>query len=257
MELNIKNKDVVITGGSKGIGLAAAKSFAREGCKTAICGRNQYSLETAADQIKTISPEVYYETLDVTDTPSLRNFAENVSKKWGSIDIWINNAGIPIHKPMMETSDAQWDQIIATNLTAVYQGCKVAASHMLKNGGVIFNAGSFQTVFPAAGSGPYGATKAAVASLTRTFAAELASKKIRVLTYIPGVIETPMANVDNWAQETNQLDNIPVKRLGTPEDIADTLVFLASEKASYINGVSIEITGGKFCVQNPGYAWEL
>lgn len=176
--------------------------------------------------------------------------------RWGYIHVWINNAGIASHRAMMDTSDEEWERVLAVNLSAVYYGCKIAASYMKKDGGIILNAGSFQTFFPAAGSGPYGATKAAVASLTRTFAAELACYKIRVITYIPGVIETPMGNLDNWIADTGQIKNIPMRRTGVPADIANTLVFLASDAASYINGVSIEITGGKFCVQNPMYSWE-
>ncbi len=256
MELNLNKKVVLITGASKGIGLEAARYFGQEGCKVAICARGAEELKNAALQLADEGIEVYSQPVDVTRTEQMKSFANSVLALWGSIDIWINNAGIPVHQPMTEISDELWDLIIATNLTAVYQGCKLAASAMKANGGVILNAGSFQTHFPAAGSGPYGATKAGVASLTRAFAGELASRHIRVITYIPGVIETPMANVDDWINHTDQLQNIPMKRTGKPEEIAKTLVFLASDAASYINGVSVEITGGKFCVQNPMYSWE-
>lgn len=255
MELNLRQKIVLITGGSKGIGLETAVRFGEEGCRIAICARNSKDLEIAKKKLKEKGYEVYTKAFDVTDKNELKQFADEVVSKWGYIHIWINNAGVASHNAMMETSDEEWDKVIATNLTAVYQGCKIAAGFMQSAGGVILNAGSFQTLFPAAGSGPYGATKAAVASLTRTFAAELACHRIRVVTYIPGVIETPMGNLDNWIQDTGQINNIPMKRTGVPADIAKTLVFLASDAASYINGVSIEITGGKFCVQNPMYSW--
>lgn len=256
MELNLRQKVVLITGGSKGIGLETAQKFGEEGCKVAICARNAGELLEAQMQLQKNGCTVYAKAFDVTDKNSLQDFAKEITDLWGYIHIWINNAGVASHKAMMDTSDEEWDKVMATNLTAVYHGCKIAADNMKNEGGVILNAGSFQTLFPAAGSGPYGATKAAVASLTRTFAAELACYKIRVLTYIPGVIETPMAHLDNWIADTGQINNIPMKRTGTPADIATTLVFLASDAASYINGVSIEITGGKFCVQNPMYSWK-
>lgn len=256
MKLNLDYKVVVITGGSQGIGFSAAKGFCQEGCRVAICARNPQILASAKEELLKENGTVFAKSLDVTDHDALSAFAEEVFQLWGTIDVWINNAGIPVHKQMLNISLEEWDKIIATNLTSVFFGCKIAANYMKEHGGVILNAGSFQSIFPAAGSGPYGATKAGVCSLTRTFAAELACYNIRVLTYIPGVIETPMANVDDWMTQTNQLNNIPLPRLGKPEDIANCLVFLASDAASYMNGVNIEITGGKFCVQNPRYSWD-
>lgn len=256
MELNLNKKTVVVTGGSKGIGLETARRFGHEGCRVAICARNKKELNEAETQLGDEGIEVFARAFDVTKKKELEEFARDIAQKWGGIHVWINNAGIASHRAMMETSDEEWERVLAVNLSAVYYGCKVAAEYMRTEGGVILNAGSFQTLFPAAGSGPYGATKAAVASLTRTFAAELACNRIRVITYIPGVIETPMGNLDNWITDTGQINNIPMRRTGTPADIANTLVFLASDAASYINGVSIEITGGKFCVQNPMYSWK-
>ncbi len=256
MQLNLTGKVVVITGGATGIGFAAAEAFGAEQCKVAICSRNAQNLEAACARLKEKGVDVYGESIDITDETSFEQFARNADEHFGRIDVWVNNAGIPGHHKMLDVSSEEWNRMISTNLTAVFNGCKLAAKYMIKGGGVIFNAGSFQSVFPAAGSGPYGATKAAVCSLTRTFAAELACYGIRVLTYIPGVIETPMAKVDDWIAQTNQQANIPLPRLGKPEDLANTLVFLASDAASYINGVNIEVTGGKFCVQNPCFSWE-
>lgn len=256
MELNLQNKVVVITGGSLGIGYSVAQAFCMEGCRVAICARNPEHLEAAKNSLEAQGGRIFASSVDVTDADALAAFAKEVVATWGKIDIWINNAGMPCHKSMLNISLEEWNKIISTNLTSVFVGCKIAAGYMKEHGGVILNAGSFQSLFPAAGSGPYGATKAGICSLTRTFAAELACYNIRVLTYIPGVIKTPMAKVDDWMTKTNQLNNIPMPRLGEPEDIANCLVFLASDAASYINGVNIEITGGKFCVQNPRYSWE-
>lgn len=256
MNLNLSGKVVVITGGATGMGFETAAAFGKEGCAIALCGRRLQVLMDAKKELEAKGFPVFCKVADVTDETQLNTFSDDVADTFGKIDIWINNAGRTIHKSMMDTDAAEWHNVIDTDLTSVFFGCKAAARHMKEQGGVILNAGSFQSIFPAAGSGPYGAAKAGVCSLTRSFAAELASWNIRVLAYIPGVIETPMAKVDNWMVATNQQANIPLPRLGKTTDIANTLVFLASEKAEYINGVSIEITGGKFCVQNPRYSWE-
>lgn len=256
MELGLRGKVVAITGGATGIGAAIAESFAREGCRVAIGARRKEKLEEIQKRFQERGWPIYVQTMDVTQEESVCAFAEAVTGYWGRLDVWVNNAGQTCHHAMDQVTMEEWRQVIDTNLTGVFLGTKYAAKEMKKTGGgVIFNAGSFQSFFPAAGSGPYGAAKAGVCSLTRTFAAEYARDHIRVLTYIPGVIQTPMTEIDNWAVSTNQLNHIPLDRLGKPEDLAEVIVFLASDRAAYINGVNIEITGGKFCVQNPKYAW--
>lgn len=222
----------------------------------AIGARREEKLAEAEADFTARGWEIYTQKVDVTREEEVSDFAAQVFRRFGRLDVWVNNAGMPCHAPMDQVSLAFWREVIDTNLTGVFLGSKYAAREMRKGGGgIIFNAGSFQSLFPAAGSGPYGAAKAGVCSLTRSLAGEYARDHIRVLTYIPGVIETPMTRIDDWAAATGQRDNIPMERLGVPQDLADTIVFLASDRASYINGVSIEITGGKFCVQNPRYAW--
>lgn len=246
----------LLVGGATGIGRAIAEAFAGEGCAVAIGARREEKLAEAEADFTARGWEIYTQKVDVTREEEVSDFAARVFRRFGRLDVWVNNAGMTCHAPMDQVSLAFWREVIDTNLTGVFLGSKYAAREMRKGGGgVIFNAGSFQSLFPAAGSGPYGAAKAGVCSLTRSLAGEYARDHIRVLTYIPGVIETPMTRIDDWAAATGQRDNIPMERLGVPQDLADTIVFLASDRASYINGVSIEITGGKFCVQNPRYAW--
>lgn len=257
MELEMKGKVAVITGGATGIGRAIAEAFAREGCPVAVGARRVEKLRELEADFAAKGWSVYTQRVDVTREEDMADFSERVFRRFGRLDVWVNNAGLTCHAPMDEVELSFWRQVIDTNLTGVFLGCKYAHRQMCRSGGgVIFNAGSFQSLFPAAGSGPYGAAKAGVCSLTRTFAAEYAKDGVRVLTYIPGVIETPMTAIDNWAVATGQLEHIPLDRLGTPEDLADVIVFLSSARAAYVNGVSIEITGGKFCVQNPKYAWQ-
>ena len=254
-ELGLEGKVVVITGGSSGIGLATAMEFARQKAKVAICGRSLKKLEEAKAQAKEQGLDFYIEALDVCDKEKLFAFGDHVCQQYGRLDVWMNNAGIAITKPLLEFTDEEWDAVIGLNLTSVFHGCQYAARKMIEygNGGLILNAGSFQSLMPAAAAAPYGASKAGVVNLSRSLAGELAAHHIRVLSYIPGVICTPMA--DDWMNETNQIQNIPSSRYGRPEDLANALVFLASQKAEYINGVHVDVTGGKFCVQNPRYSF--
>ncbi len=142
------------------------------------------------------------------------------------------------------------------NLKSVYYGGLIAAEKFNKRGGgVLINAASFASLIPGVGSCAYAASKAAVVSMTRSLAAELAPFNIRVVGYIPGVIETPMTESLIKARGKILASQTALQRIGKSEEIANVLLFLASDKASYITGTCIEITGGKFCVQNPQDAW--
>lgn len=255
-DLGLENKVVVITGGATGIGFATGLEFARQGAHVAICGRSEAKLAKAREAFAAEGFELFPEALDVCDAEKLYAFGDHVIEKFGRLDVWMNNAGIAITKPLLEFTEEEWNRVLDLNLNAVFHGSQYAARKMiaLGNGGVILNAGSFQALMPAAAAVPYGTTKAAVVMFSRTFAAEMAPYNIRVLSYIPGVISTPMA-ID-WLNETDQIRNIPSYRYGQPEDLANALVFVSSDRASYINGVHIDVTGGKFCVQNPRYAFE-
>jgi NAD(P)-dependent dehydrogenase (short-subunit alcohol dehydrogenase family) len=255
MDLQLKGKAVVVTGGATGIGLATAQEFLREGCQVAICGRSPDKLDKAVAECRALGFDVMARSVDVTDSAALQAFADEVVARFGTVDVWLNNAGMSNNKPFLDFSEQEWDELMNLNLKAVFRGCQIAARIMIahRHGGVILNAASFQSVMPAAGAAPYGASKAGVVSLSQVIAAELASHGIRVLSYIPGVIATPMA--EQWMIETHQLQNIPSTRFGRPQDLANAIVFLASERASYINGVHVDVTGGKFCVQNPRYSF--
>lgn len=256
MDLHLEGKVVLITGGSTGIGFAAAKRFLSEGCQVAICARHQQALDKAAAEfIAAGYCQFYTEAVDVTKWEQLQAFADHTVEKFGTVDVWINNAGAEIEKPLLVITDEEWDAVMDLDIKAVWHGAKIAARIMIEHGhgGLILNAGSFQSLMPFAGNGPYGVAKAGVLSLTRTLAGELADKGIRCICYIPGVISSPMG--DEWMNRTRQLKCIPGNRYGQGEDLAGVLVFLASDQASYINGVHIDVTGGKFCVQNPRFAF--
>lgn len=256
MDLGLKNKVVLITGGATGIGKAAALAFLREGCRVAICGRSRAKLDAAVADLKTHGFDILAAAADAASRQDLAAFAATVADTYGGIDIWLNNAGIYPQCTLLDMTEQEWDDLMRINLKSVFLGAQIAAGHLkARGGGVILNASSFAAIIPSAGSGAYAATKAAISSLTRTLAAELAPAGIRVIAYIPGLIRTDMTEFAVTARGQALIEQTALKRLGDPEDIADPVVFLASARASYITGVSVEISGGKFCVQNPMHSW--
>jgi len=256
MELGVKGKVVVITGGASGIGLASALAFAREGCTVAICSRNPDKLASAAKEFAAKGYELLTAVADVSLEKELQGFARQVHDQYGRIDVWINNAGVSPKARLIDMSGDEWDDLMRINLKGVFLGSQIAAKMMKESGGgVILNASSFASVMPSATSGAYAASKAAVTSLTRSLAAELAPLGIRVIAYIPGIVVTDI-NKKRIEQFGPQLKaDIALNRWGKTEEVAGVLVFLASDIASYITGTAIEITGGKFSIQNPEAPW--
>ena len=257
MELKLEGKVAVVTGGSSGIGKASALALAAEGCQIAICGRTASKLEAAEREFQASGYPVLAMVADVSIEKDVERFARATHGRFGRIDIWVNNAGISIRSPILAMSSEQWDDLMRINLKSVFLGGKAATQYMKTNGGgVILNASSFGAVIPLSEAGAYGASKAAVSSLTRSLAAELAPYNIRVNAYIPGVIITEM-NASRIAVSGPELaSQTALSRLGTAEEVAAAVVFLASDAARYITGTEIEVTGGKFAVQKPTTAWE-
>lgn len=258
MDLHLKDKVAVITGGSEGIGKAIALHYLAEGCKVAVSARRKEVLDALYQECAAsgYADAVFSFSADVTDEVCMAAFCEAVVARFGRIDIWINNAGKSLRKPLMDVTLEEWDACQNINLRSAFVCCKLAATQMCKNGGgVIINGSAFSGFFPTAGIGAYGVAKSGLIS-TRILAAEFAPWNIRVLHYAPGLIETPLT-APRIAKDRATLEKqCASRRLGTPEDIAPAVLFLSSDAASYINGTGIEISGGKFCVQNPMYAWE-
>lgn len=256
MDINLKGKVAVITGGTAGIGLSTAELFAGEGADVAICSRKESNVTDALEYLQEKDLNPYSESVDVSDRSGLFSFADRVEEKFGGIDIWVSNAGIFLQKKIIDTPEDEWQRIMDINLKSIYYGGLIAADKFKKRGGgVLINAASFASLMPAVGSGAYAASKAAIASMTKSLAAELAPYNIRVVGFIPGIIETPMT--ESWLEQKREVlaGQSALQRIGRPEEVANALLFLASEKASFITGTCIEVTGGKFCVQNPQDAW--
>lgn len=256
MDVNLRNKVAVVTGGTAGIGLATAELFAREGAMVAICSSTQTNVDKAVKELVEKGLKVYGERVDVSSRDEMFGFADRVEQQFGGIDVWVSNAGIMPEKKIIDTTEEVWQKAMDVNLKSVYYGALIAADKIRKRGGgVLINAASFASLMPSVGSGAYAATKAAIANMTRTLAGELAPFNIRVVGFIPGVIETPMTA--GWIEKKGKVlaSQHALNRVGRVDEIANALLFLASDYASFITGTCMEITGGKFCVQNPADAW--
>lgn len=256
MDLKLAGKVVAVTGGTTGIGAEIALAYAREGCKVAVCGRSVSKIKEIEDRFQAEGLEVFAMSVDVSKNDELKGFITAIAEKFGRLDVLVNNAGINNRKPFHTYSEEEWHSLVDINFKAVFYGCAFAAEEMRKTGGgVIINTSSFTSTIPTCGIALYSATKAAVDQLTRVFAAELAADHIRVVSIQPGMVVTPLTK-DNCEKNFEKLVSaIPMKRLATPEDMVSGYLFLASEQAGYINGITLKITGGKFATQNPHYAY--
>lgn len=257
MDMGLKDKIVVITGGSQGIGKAAAKAFVKEGAIVYVCARRLERLESTRAEFATEGLDLHIKAVDVTQYDSVKAWADEIVKEAGRIDIWINNAGANHFQMLIDYTPQDFADMIAININSIFYGSQIAAKQMMKQGGgVILNAASYAAVTPLAGKSPYAACKSAVVSLTKSMAGEWAPYGIRVNAYIPGLIRTEISAPNIEKMGDALLRDIPLHRVGEPEDLADSLLFLASDRSAYITGTTLEISGGKRCVQNPWYAWE-
>jgi 3-oxoacyl-[acyl-carrier protein] reductase len=237
----LKEKVAIITGAAKGIGFATAQRFAKEGAIVILADMNLESVKGAAAQI----PNAQAYAMNVTDRASIQAVVDQVMKKYGRIDILINNAGITQDARLVKMTEAQFDAVIDVNLKGVFNCTQLIAPHMLEaKSGAIVNASSVVGIYGNFGQTNYSATKFGVIGFTKTWARELGPKGIRVNAICPGFVATEMIK----AMPENILQDIERRswlgRLGTPEEIANVYLFLASNEASFINGVALEVSGG-------------
>jgi 3-oxoacyl-[acyl-carrier protein] reductase len=237
----LKDKVAIITGAAKGIGFATAQRFAQEGAIVIIADVNLEAVKSAAAKINNAEP---YE-MNVTDRASIQAVIDAVMQKHGRIDILINNAGITQDARLIKMTEAQFDAVIDVNLKGVFNCTQLVTPHMLEKGsGAIVNASSVVGLYGNFGQTNYAATKFGIIGFTKTWARELGPKGIRVNAVCPGFISTEMVK----AMPANILQDIEKRswlgRLGTPEEMANVYLFLASDEASYVNGVALEASGG-------------
>lgn len=237
----------VVTGAGRGIGEGIAKDFAAAGAQVVVAARRVNEIEAVAAAINDAGGEAIAVATDVTDTDALDRLGQAAMDTYGKLTDWVNNAGgSPMRMPAKELPREEWHRTIALNLTSIYEGCLAAEKHMDK--GSIINITSGAGTGPVPGSAHYGAAKAGTNSLTWTFAAEFAPN-IRVNAVAPGAIPTEVM-LKAIGRDESQLDqileewNIPLGRLGTPEDISSACIYLSSEAASWVSGEILRVGGG-------------
>ena len=259
MDLQIKGKVAVVTGASQGIGKAIAKALAAEGCAVAVCARNQAKLEAVKAEFAAEGYELYIKSVDVAYPQELIDFADEVFAHFGRIDIWVNNVGQFKSKSILEQSMDDWNEIININLGSYFTGTQAAGRCMKQTGGgVIVNVSSYGGIFPAVYRSSYNTSKYAINWLTRCSASELAPFGIRVNAVAPGTINTEMqkASGRTMADIEKLSKSFAMHRMGEPEEVAKVVLFLASDMSSYVDGIVVECSGGKFLAQNCDTAWQ-
>ncbi len=247
--MKLQNKVVIVTGAASGIGQAIATVFAQQGAAVVIdyVGKPGTADQTLA-KIKAVGGRAIAVTADVSNPDQVQAMIDQTVKTFGSLDIFINNAGIEFKHPFLEFPLEQFQKIVAVNLQGPFVCCQAAARQMVKQGkgGRIINISSIHEDLPMPTNAPYCATKGALRMLTRTIALELAPHKITVNNIGPGAIFTPIdADVEaNKALEDALMAEIPLGRWGKPEEVANLAVFLASDDAAYMTGSTCFIDGG-------------
>lgn len=241
----LSQKVAIITGAAQGIGFATARKFATEGASVIMVDMNDTSLTAAKATLAAEGLTVDTSVTDVTDRTQIDALIASVKTKYGRIDVLVNNAGITRDARLINMTEAQFDQVISVNLKAVFNCTQAVAPTMLEQGsGVILNASSVVGLYGNFGQTNYAASKYGVIGFTTTWARELGPKGIRVNAVCPGFVDTPiLATVPEKVLDTMK-GQCWQRRLGQPEEIANAYAFLASDEASYINGVALEVSGG-------------
>ena len=244
--MEFKGKVALITGSTRGIGKAIAVGFAQEGATVIITGRKKETAELVAENIKNeFGVDAYGFQLDLSS--DIKPVWKEIEKTIGKVDILVNNAAITRDTLFIRMKEEDWNTVIETNLTGTFRITQLAVKGMIKKRwGRIINITSIVGFTGNIGQVNYSTTKAGLVGFTKSLAKELASRNITVNAVAPGFIETDMTNVLPADIKENYLKQIPLGRFGKPEDVANVVLFLASEKASYITGETIHVNGGMY-----------
>ncbi|WP_447410328.1 SDR family NAD(P)-dependent oxidoreductase [Clostridium perfringens] len=243
---SIKNKVVIVTGGTRGIGFSTVKKFLDHGAKVALCGSRKETVDKALEELNYINPN--YDAIgfypNLLDSDEVKEMVDKVLEKWGTIDILINNAGVSDNKSIYTQSDEDFSKIIDINVKAIFN-CTKAVSEIMKNKkyGVILNTSSVVSLYGQKTGVGYPTSKFAVNGLTKSLARELGRDGIRVNAVAPGIIATDMVAALDKKLVDQIAQNVPLGRVGEPEDIANAFLFLASDMASYISGEILSVDG--------------
>jgi 3-oxoacyl-[acyl-carrier protein] reductase len=240
----LQDKVCIVTGAAQGIGFATARRFLQDGAIVALCDIRRESVDAAVAQLQGLG-QVEGFVVDVTRRDQINAMVEAVRAKQGRIDVLVNNAGITLDARLQKMDDTQFDRVIAVNLKGTYNCAHAVVDTMVEQGsGVILNASSVVGIYGNFGQTNYAASKFGVIGFVKTWARELGPKGIRANAVAPGFIETPILQTIPDKVLHQMRDRVPLKRRGTPEDIASVYAFLASDDAAYINGAVIEVSGG-------------
>jgi len=255
MGQRLYDKKAIVTGGARGMGFAIAKALYQEGARVAVLDVDEKGAAEAAKQLDEKQTRVIGRKIDVTKSSDVRPFVQEMKRLWGSVDILVNNAGGALNTPYVleEIQEKDWNLVVDVNLKGAFLCCQAVIPEMVKQkGGVIVNISALAGHWRASLAGvQYTAAKAGVEGLTRQLAYDWGKAGIRVNAVAPTVTMTGdriQSLWDNKSEEEKKkvLSNIPLGRLGTPEEVASVVVFLASDESSYITGITIDVSGGRY-----------
>ena len=244
--MRLKDKVAIITGGSRGIGFAVAEKFLQEGAKVIITASSQATMGKAVEQLKRLYPNAVVDGVfpNLAAGEEVRDAFRGVEEKYGPVDILVNNAGVSERTPFTSYTEELFDKVMDLNVKGLYNTTRAVVDGMTARGrGVILNTSSMVSLTGQPGGLAYPVSKYAVNGMTVSLARELGPKGIRVNAVAPGITETDMMKAVPKEVIEPMIAQIPLRRLGQPEDIANAFVFLASEEASYITGVVLSVDG--------------
>lgn len=244
--MRLKDKVAIITGGSRGIGFATAQAFLREGATVIVAASSQASADKAVAKLKEEFPNSTVGGIspNLASLESVKTAFRETAEQYGCVDILVNNAGISASTPFTEYTEEDFNRVMDLNVKGVFNATRAASECMVKRGsGVILSTSSMVSIYGQPSGIAYPASKFAVNGLTISLARELGPKGIRVNAVAPGITETDMMRAVPKEVVEPLIQQIPLRRLGQPEDIANAFVFLASEEASYITGVVLSVDG--------------